>query len=295
MYGGVLRGPRTRLAAGQAESSLRGGAERASASAPSAPKTFPKASSPPASSKGLTAATGEIIFTLRRCSQGAVRGCGIEHQMPRTIRLRAGCRQLMLGRSTSCDVTLPLHVLSKNHAQFHVQGAAEGGHMLMLEDKSSNGTWVNGERIPPKRLVQVEVGDRISFLPPSASVPDMEPLAYDLLAGDGGYIDDAPKVATGVGNGSFATAGAEGSDVISWLRSWDQGDLRQYDEMLRVTYDGLQQLSDSYSGRIDDFFADVRIEPKHQPMFRRALEELVACGHPVKKTPLRYDTAALTT
>merc|ERR1712228_1144153 len=102
--------------------------------------------------------------------------------------------RLVIGRSTNCDVALPLLQLSKSHLILHVLGGAADS-MLFLEDVSSNGTWVNGGKIIKNRKTQVNLGDRISLLPPSASVKEMHPLAYDVTAGVS--MDSATDAAAG--------------------------------------------------------------------------------------------------
>lgn len=64
--------------------------------------------------------------------------------------------------------------------------------MLLLQDASSNGTWINGARMTPGRYQQVQPGDRrkesstatyhvrISFLQPNMPLED-DPATYEAL------------------------------------------------------------------------------------------------------------------
>jgi pSer/pThr/pTyr-binding forkhead associated (FHA) protein len=64
---------------------------------------------------------------------------------------------IVIGRSADCDLQVQQGLLSRRHAQLHVQ--PDG---VWLEDlKSANGTFVNGVRIDAKTLLKA--GDRIRF------------------------------------------------------------------------------------------------------------------------------------
>jgi len=68
--------------------------------------------------------------------------------------------RLAVGRADSCDVQLRFRFVSKLHARFHL----EGGIPTSLEDAgSSNGTFVNGQRISAGQSLKVRSGDRIGF------------------------------------------------------------------------------------------------------------------------------------
>merc|ERR1739848_588675 len=124
--------------------------------------------------------------------------------MPAAIWVTGAQKKTVIGRSTSCDVALPLLQLSKTHLVLHVlDNTAEP--MLFVEDISSNGTWVNGSKMTKDRKTQVNIGDRISLLPPSASVRDMHPLAYDVAAGANGHVET--YAATGSGGPKSSGSG----------------------------------------------------------------------------------------
>jgi hypothetical protein len=83
--------------------------------------------------------------------------------LPRGRKLRIDSRGLSIGRGKHNDIVVPDHYCSLEHAELrHIRG------MTTLEDLgSTNGTWVNGERINSQ--VQLVPGDylkigSISFL-----------------------------------------------------------------------------------------------------------------------------------
>lgn len=67
--------------------------------------------------------------------------------------LPVGARpQVTIGRSSSCDLALPHTNVSRVHAVVRVLG-----RQLVLEDRSSFGTWVNGQRTTSRALEQGDV------------------------------------------------------------------------------------------------------------------------------------------
>lgn len=64
--------------------------------------------------------------------------------------------RVIIGREPSCDITLPLDHLSRKHASLEVKSG-----QLYIEDlDSSNGTYVNGERVKSKML---KPGDKVKM------------------------------------------------------------------------------------------------------------------------------------
>lgn len=118
---------------------------------------------------------GPVSFTL--CRQGGAA------ELPAFVEITAGSPPLVVGRAASCDVVLRIQHVSKAHAQLHLQETVGGSWMLMLQDTSSNGTWLNGQKLNPRRFVQVRSGDRISFLPPTVSDSELEPPIYEVISG----------------------------------------------------------------------------------------------------------------
>ncbi|RME72146.1 MAG: FHA domain-containing protein [Planctomycetota bacterium] len=68
---------------------------------------------------------------------------------------------VFLGRSESNDICLPSLRVSKRHASIQ----RRQGHAYLTDLGSTNGTWVNGERVPPYREFELFDGDRITIEP----------------------------------------------------------------------------------------------------------------------------------
>ena len=64
-----------------------------------------------------------------------------------------------VGRSSSCNLVLPVCFVSRHHAMFYIEDED-----IYIEDLSSiNGTFVNGEKIPANVKILCNVNDIISF------------------------------------------------------------------------------------------------------------------------------------
>lgn len=207
----------------------------------------------------------EVAFVLRRGGgspeQAAV--CGA----PEEVLLTSSRPQLVLGREPGegVDVVLRRAHVSKAHATLTLQD--HGGELAaLLQDTSSNGTWVNGARLDPGRPVHLRPGDRVSFLPPGAPASELGggPLVYELaLPGQ-----PAPAAPPALGQ-----PGA----IQEWLRSLEGpgGGLLQYENVLLNQYDDVSQIRSLYADNIGAFFEDVGVEnPQHKASFRRALMRL---------------------
>ena len=68
--------------------------------------------------------------------------------------------RISIGRAASCDLVLPVLLVSKLHAHFLRSLAPAGGWEIRDAD-STNGTWVNGVRALPGERVAVRPGDTI--------------------------------------------------------------------------------------------------------------------------------------
>lgn len=62
-------------------------------------------------------------------------------------------RELIVGRSTSCDVFIPDPRMSRRHARFY----AEGRNLFVVDLESHNGTFVNGKRVARMQLFAADV------------------------------------------------------------------------------------------------------------------------------------------
>jgi len=79
----------------------------------------------------------------------------------------------MLGREETCDLVVPSTHVSRHHAIVRLcfQSQSHLPPTLVIQDKSVNGTWVNGRRIGVGELTGIDDGDRVSFV--SKEDPDV--------------------------------------------------------------------------------------------------------------------------
>lgn len=139
----------------------------AAAAAASLGTQTPKAPAPAPPREMAMSTTGG--FLLRRCGRGEVPGA--LRPAPETFPINK--HRVDFGREDTCDVVLRHQHVSKVHAVFVLQTLPEGaGDMLLMQDNSSNGTWINGQRMTQGRFHQLQPGDRISFLQPSATLEE---------------------------------------------------------------------------------------------------------------------------
>lgn len=91
------------------------------------------------------------------------------------VRLRADL-QLKIGRSLDCDLTLPHRSVSRFHAQVMLLGK----RLTVTDLSSSNGTYVNDERI--KTCTEVYMNDRIKIGPYEAFIRETPTLMINTQA-----------------------------------------------------------------------------------------------------------------
>ncbi|MCX4326475.1 MAG: DUF6382 domain-containing protein [Lachnospiraceae bacterium] len=77
------------------------------------------------------------------------------------IGLMTGENQLeaSIGRNRDCNLILPACYISRHHAVFYI----EDGKLYIEDSNSSNGTFINGERIPANVKILCNAADVISF------------------------------------------------------------------------------------------------------------------------------------
>src|SRR5205814_9819194 len=97
-----------------------------------------------------------------------------------TQRLDFECEEITIGRVDENDICLPKGNISKKHTKIVVQD----GKIIVLDLKSTNGTYVNGRKLAGPRLIspadKVYIGDFILNVEP----PDIEAPAEDLPPAD---------------------------------------------------------------------------------------------------------------
>lgn len=64
--------------------------------------------------------------------------------------------KVVIGRDSACDITLPLEHLSRKHLELEVRS----GHLFIRDLDSSNGTFLNGQRITAS---EIKPGDKIKL------------------------------------------------------------------------------------------------------------------------------------
>lgn len=148
--------------------------------------------------RSVTGAPDEV-FRLRRCGWGPAPNAA--RPPPEAISLAASHRRVVIGREDGCDVVIRHPHVSKAHATLFLQDSPDGW-MLLIQDASSNGTFLNGQRLNPKQFVQLRPSDRVSFLVPTEDL-DRDPLTYAVVVGAAGQDpslgDQTPALAAPVG------------------------------------------------------------------------------------------------
>lgn len=91
----------------------------------------------------------------RRIDQAQAGPLGLTLPNGQVVALRPGA--FSLGRNRDCDIVLDDIQVSRNHATIRI--TVEGIHLADVG--STNGTFVNGERIPPHMSRRLEAGDTI--------------------------------------------------------------------------------------------------------------------------------------
>lgn len=108
------------------------------------------------------------VFQLRRLDLGA--------GMPLSeIRVAPWRREAIIGREETCDLVVRCHHMSRHHAILRLIGEAKPGGRevlsLWIQDKSTNGVWINDRKMAKGNLVQLHEQDKISFEADVAEVP----------------------------------------------------------------------------------------------------------------------------
>jgi len=86
-----------------------------------------------------------LIFSA--CSQGVEREISYQFDQERIV----------IGRGAGADIRLPFRTVSEVHAVVHLQNA----NYVIVDNNSTNGTRVNGERLIPERPKALRNGDEI--------------------------------------------------------------------------------------------------------------------------------------
>jgi pSer/pThr/pTyr-binding forkhead associated (FHA) protein len=68
---------------------------------------------------------------------------------------------IFVGRAATCDIILRDASVSKSHAVF--EKSADGKAWMLRDNRSHNGTWVNGQRLEPGARVALSSADALRF------------------------------------------------------------------------------------------------------------------------------------
>ncbi len=114
------------------------------------------------------------------------------------IPLSESSLQLSVGRAAECDVVLPHHSISRCHGVFWVHNG-----QVQFQDRSSNGTFLNGKRV---RKATLQLGDVLTIGPydleicgsePQAATAEMEGTSeIDFASFQSGLLAETPMVET---------------------------------------------------------------------------------------------------
>lgn len=66
---------------------------------------------------------------------------------------------ILVGRGPSSDVVLPFETISRTHAQI----SRVGRDLVVTDQRSKNGSWLNGERLEPLKPYVAKDGDRLKM------------------------------------------------------------------------------------------------------------------------------------
>lgn len=133
------------------------------------------------------------------------------HRNNRPIHLRRTFRIYKVGRNkVGNQIILPSPKISNKHCTITWDGELSASASVIVEDMSTNGTFVNGDRIGKHQKRLLRQGDEISFgtvLPQVASALDDYRFLFRLVAGGGpqeGMYAEYDLISE-LGKGSFAT------------------------------------------------------------------------------------------
>ncbi|KIY67911.1 Pkinase-domain-containing protein [Cylindrobasidium torrendii FP15055 ss-10] len=133
------------------------------------------------------------------------------HRNNRPIHLRRTFRIYKVGRNkVGNQIILPSTKISNKHCTITWDGELSSSASVIVQDMSTNGTFVNGDRIGKGKQRLLRQGDEISFgtvVPQPASALDDYRFLFRLLAGGGtqeGMYAEYDLISE-LGKGSFAT------------------------------------------------------------------------------------------
>ena len=163
---------------------------------------------------------GEIFFVLH----------GHGPCVPALVEVGSMRTLLTAGRASQNDIILKAQHVSKRHAEFHLDLGGDGVPALLIRDVSSNGTWVQGEKIRSRQRIPLLPGDVVSFLP-----------GVDAPA----FRVDLPGAEQAL---AVPVVPSTGGEVSEWIRSIGGGGKlsQRIIEEVEDSYDHLRQIWENY-------------------------------------------------
>jgi len=209
----------------------------------------------------------EPAFVLRRIASG------VKPEPPEVILVTTAQPTLVCGREGSVDVSLRAPHVSKVHAVLYL--SRDGSNWkLTIEDKSSNGTWVNGTRL--RAEARLKTCDQICFVPPGNGT---EQLVYEVVQANmlqrtashpPQVLDPEPEVRMYARSRSRS----QEENISIWLQSVGDPDLLIYEKKLLAIVAKPSDIRNKYGDNISGFLADLNVSDQHKSSFRRALLKL---------------------
>jgi hypothetical protein len=96
-------------------------------------------------------------------------------------QLKQRCRMtpdmtISAGRDSECDLVIEAQAASRIHAEFSFTGQ----ELFVVDQQSTNGTFVNGNQAPPETEISLEINDRVRIGPAEIIVWDEEELPNEV-------------------------------------------------------------------------------------------------------------------
>ena len=120
------------------------------------------------------------IIGLRGTDASELRTPAREEWEASPIRKRPGYppyNRVVVGRSRVCDVVCPYTSISKVHAHIRLENFMP---VAIVDEKSANGTFLNGRRLAPLEIAPLGIGDRLRLGDVDFEIVDASAF-YDLL------------------------------------------------------------------------------------------------------------------
>lgn len=99
-----------------------------------------------------------------------------QNRIIKKVRLEPGSGNIIIGRSSNCNIILPFSNISGCHAQITMQPT---GEIFIIDQNSTNGTYVNNQKILHGQPVRISSGDAVIFAKSGAVHLVFDPDRYE--------------------------------------------------------------------------------------------------------------------